>query len=137
MWLEAGSTSADVSESPEVGTSDQLDPELAEYCHRPWPAVAELPTTATACRDDAVGPSALLSKLGRKRDLTEAPVGADASSSMAARVEVPVATGASLTLLTVMVTVLESVRAPPVPVLPRSEVVMLRLDEPLKLSVGV
>ncbi|MFN9763977.1 MAG: hypothetical protein ACK57L_02485 [Pseudomonadota bacterium] len=51
---EAGSTRAEASDRPEVGTSVHPVEPLAEYCQVPWAAVAALAMMATPARGVAV-----------------------------------------------------------------------------------
>ena len=67
---------------------------------------------------------------------TVAPPGDGMSSSTATSAAPPEATGASFTAVTVMPTLSLSLRAPPVPLLPRSLVVIASDAAPLKSAVG-
>ncbi len=93
------------------------------HCHTPWPAsVAALLVIAMPARLFALDPpatwSAASEKLPPNSEVTVAPDGDAASSSIAASVALPDATGASFTALTVIATVSVSLSAPPDPVLP-------------------
>jgi hypothetical protein len=96
-----------------LGKSPQLPPE-DRYCQTPWPEVAALPTIATPASALALEPlvtaSAESLKRAENRVLIVAP-GIEAvsrSSLMAVRLELPEATGASFTEVTVRLTVSET-----------------------------
>ena len=104
-----------------VGKSVQPLPLL--YCHLPWAAVAALATTATPAKlladEPPVWVSVVSLKTGLKIALTVAPVGLAVSSATPAKSTLAaVRNGASLTGVMVIKTFLESLFAPPVPVLP-------------------
>ena len=90
---------------------------FAEYCQAPSAAVAALPTTATPARVLALDPpgtwSAASPKLAANSAAAVAPSGLLVSSGTAGRVAAPVATGASLTAVTITLTVAGAV--PPLP----------------------
>ena len=96
-----------VSAAP-AGTGVQLVPPSVEYCHAPWvAALAALPTIATPPSGVPFEPLATVSVASEywlpvMSVLTKAPGGLVLSSLMAAKVAEPVATGASLTGVTVV-----------------------------------
>ena len=98
QWL-AGNTTAEVSDNPELAIVVQPEVPVAEYCHVPCTAVAALPVIATPC---TVPPSAGSLKLAPKRTETIAPGGSAVSSATPASMALPLATGASLTAVTLV-----------------------------------
>ena len=97
-----------LSFSPDVAILIQFDP--LNHCQLPWLVLlARLPTTTTAARLLADDPSVMASltseKLATKRSFTVAPLmlASVVSSLMLARVALPLATGASLIAVTVVV----------------------------------
>ena len=75
------------------------------YFQAPLVESAVWAVMAMPARESALDPSVVSEKFAEKRLLTVAPAGLAASSSMAAKVAVPLATGASLSSVTLRVSV--------------------------------